>query len=140
MQTIAEHLCEADRAELTALGHHDHHSLIAASLKGSREAYVACWDGEPQAVFGVADYPADDRFGVPWMLSTGTGTRHGREFMDTSRRMIAAWSPMYLCLFNLASKRHRTAANWLLSLGFAPLKEHSINGHTFVEYGRFSHV
>lgn len=60
--------------------------------------------------------------------------------MDASRRMVAAWSPMYLCLFNLASKKHRTADNWLWALGFEPLKEHSINGHTFVEYGRFSHV
>lgn len=140
LQTIAACLCAADRDELEALGHSDLHAVIRASVDASREAYVACWDGEPQAVFGVADYPQDSRYGVPWLLSTGTGDKHAHAFMSASRRMIAAWSPMYLGLFNLVSPDHLAARIWLEALGFVPMKEHAINGHVFTEYGYLCHV
>jgi hypothetical protein len=140
LQSIALRLCKDDREELTALGHLAPHSVITASQKASREVYVAHWDGEAQAVFGVMDYPEDHRFGIPWMLSTGTGHRHRRAFMEVSRRMINVWSPMYMALANIVSDQHPTASAWLEALGFAPLATHAVNGHAFTEYGRFSYV
>jgi hypothetical protein len=54
--------------------------------------------------------------------------------------MIAVWSPMYIALFNIVSRRHKAAHGWLKALGFDPLKAHRINGYEFTEYGRLPHV
>lgn len=140
LQVIALQLCKADRDELAALGHLAPHSVIAASQKASREVYVAHSDGEAQAVFGIMDYPKDHRFGIPWMLSTGTGRRHRRAFMRVSRKMIDAWSPMYMALVNIVSDQHPTAPAWLKALRFTPLAAHAVNGYSFTEYGRFGYV
>lgn len=140
LQTIAARLCEADRDELSALGHSDHNAVLHVSVGASREAYVACWDGAPQAIFGVADYPQDGRYGVPWLLSTGTGGKYAHAFMSVSRQMLAAWSPLYLGLFNLVSSEHRAARAWLHTLGFVALKEHTINDSAFTEYGYLCRV
>jgi hypothetical protein len=136
LRKIADNLSQADRAELAALGLQDAHRVIREAVRQCREAYVASWDGEPQAVFGVSDHAQSDRIGIPWMLSTGTGSRHASEFMDISRKVIAAWSPMYLALANIVSEQHHTARRWLEALGFTPLATHAINGQNFDEMVR----
>lgn len=136
LRKIAGNLCQADRDELAAAGHTDPHEIITEAVAGSREAWIACWNGEPQAVFGVTDLAQDDRFGVPWMLSTGTGRQHAREFMELSRGVVAAWSPMYLALANIVSEAHPTAHAWLKALGFVPMATHEVHGHPFTEYAR----
>ena len=137
IQRIATHLCQADRDELAALGHPGNQlKVIRDAVSKSREAYIASWDGESQAVFGISDLPQGSRFGVPWMLSTGTGPRHAREFMDISRKVIEAWSPMYIALANLVSEKHHGARRWLQALGFMSLTTHTVNGHTFHEMVR----
>ncbi|KRE92460.1 hypothetical protein ASG87_00645 [Frateuria sp. Soil773] len=140
LRHIAEHMCPADRAELAATGQHDPLASLMKSVETSRESFVAEWNGEPQAALGVADLPQDHRFGVPWMLSTGNGSQHAREFMAASRSIVEAWAPMYLALANVVSREHHVARRWLRALGFAPLAEHTINGHLFEEFARFSHV
>lgn len=101
---------------------------------------MACWDGLPQAVCGVADFTLDTDMGVPWMLSTGPRGRIARAFVEESRRFIAEWSPMYTALFNLVDARHLRAQRWLMALGFLPYKVHDCNGFPFIEFGLFSSV
>ncbi|WP_266156776.1 hypothetical protein [Dyella silvatica] len=135
LQDIAERLCAEDVAELDAMGYTDALEVMKTSVAGSREAYVAHWYGRPQAVFGVADYEHNTNCGVPWLLSTGPRGRIGREFVKTSRRFIAEWSPMYCYLFNLVDTRHVRAQRWLMSLGFSPQRVHHVNAHPFIEFG-----
>jgi hypothetical protein len=135
LESVAARMCPDDVAELTAQGLSPLPVLLQG-WQGSREAYVACWDGEPQAVFGVADYVHDDACGIPWMLSTGPRGRIAREFLAVSRQYIEAWSPMYRALFNLVDTRHIRAQRWLQHLGFEPQAVHDINGHPFIEFGR----
>jgi hypothetical protein len=47
---------------------------------------------------------------------------------------------MYSALFNIVHARHVRAQRWLAHLGFEPFKAHEHNGHTFIEFGRFSNV
>lgn len=133
---IASKLSIADREELVAAGHHDALKTMADAVATCREAYIAHWDGEPQAVFGVNDYPPDPRHGIPWLLSAGTGHRHAREFMATASRIIEVWAPMYLSLRNIVSARHTTARRWLVALGFREVDALTINGHSFMELVR----
>lgn len=135
LESIASRLCAEDVAELTAQGL-DPLTVLQQGHQVSREAYVACWDGQPQAAFGVADYSTDDSYGVPWMLSTGPRGRLVREFLAVSRQFVEAWSPMYVAMFNLVDVRHLRAQRWLQHLGFEPFKVHEINGHPFIEFGR----
>ena len=140
LEQIASRMCAEDVAELEAAGWASPIEALTASVEGCREAYVACWDGLPQAAFGVADFPLDDTLGVPWMLSTGPRGRVAREFVQVSQRYIAEWSPLYSALFNFVDARHLRAQRWLMSLGFRPFKVHDYGGHPFIEFGRFSNV
>lgn len=135
LASIAARMCPEDTAELAAQGLTPLPVLLLG-LEKSREVYVACWDGRPQAAFGVADYEHDDRIGIPWMLSTGPRGRIVREFLAKSREYVQAWAPMYLSMFNLVDVRHIRAQRWLMYLGFRPLKTHTINHHPFIEFGR----
>jgi len=136
LRKIAGKLSDADREELTAAGHSDALKAMSDAVATCREAFIACWDGEPQAVFGVNDFPPDPCHGVPWLLSAGTGHRHAREFMATARRMVYAWAPMYQSLRNVVSARHTSARRWLEALGFREEATHLLNGHSFVELVR----
>jgi hypothetical protein len=135
LESIAARMCTDDVDELVAQGL----TPLPTLLQGwqmSREIYVACWDGQPQAAFGVADYTQDGNYGVPWMLSTGPRGSVVREFLAVSRKYIEAWSPMYLAMFNLVDHRHIRAQRWLMYLGFEPYTAHEVDGHTFIEFGR----
>lgn len=136
LRMIASKLSTADREELAAAGHHDTLKAMVDAVATSREAYVACWDGEPQAIFGVNDFPSDPHHGIPWLLSAGTGHRHARQFMATARQIIDAWAPMYLSLRNVVSARHVAARRWLNALGFCEIDTHTIKGHRFVKLVR----
>lgn len=136
LRKIADNLSDADRDELAAAGHHDALKAMGDAIATCREAYVACWDGEPQAVFGINDLPLDPRHGIPWLLSTGTASKHARDFMATARRMVAAWSPMYLSMRNVASEEHTAARGWLKALGFSEEATHTLGSRRFVEYVR----
>lgn len=136
LQVIASKLSAADREELAAAGHTDALKTMAEAVITSREAYVAHWDGEPQAVFGINDFPPDPTHGIPWLLSAGTGHQHAREFMATARQIINAWAPMYLTLRNIVSERHVSARRWLAALCFHEASAHTFNGHRFMELVR----
>lgn len=140
LKDLSSRLCAEDVAELQAAGWESPLAALEASLRDSRESYVACWDGRVQAAFGVADYMHDDMFGVPWMLSTGPRGAVRREFLKTSAEFIAAWRPMYRGMFNFVDARHVRAQRWLLYLGFQPFKVHSINDHPFIEFGVITDV
>lgn len=140
LQDLSSRLCAEDVAELQAAGWESPLAALEASVKDCREAYVASWDGRVQAAFGVADYPHDTDFGVPWMLSTGPRGAVRREFLKTSAEFIAAWQPMYRGMFNFVDARHVRAQRWLLHLGFQPFKVHSINDHPFIEFGVLTSV
>lgn len=135
LEQIDSRLCAEDVAELTAGGYETTLDAINTSVASSREVYVAHWYGKPQAVFGIADFPDDDQYGVPWMLSTGPRGKIAAEFVRVSQRYIAEWKPLYSALFNFVDSRHLRAQRWLLSLGFRPFKVHDINGHPFIEFG-----
>lgn len=137
LEQIAARMCAEDRAELEACGWATPLDALKASVGTSREAYVACWDGLPQAAFGVADFTLDDTLGVPWMLSTGPTGRIASEFVKVSHQYISEWSPLYSALFNFVDARHLRAQRWLLSLGFEPFKVHDCNDTPFIEFGRF---
>lgn len=140
LEQIASRMCAEDVTELGACGWATPLAALQASCESSREAYVAYWNGAPQAAFGVADFTLDDTLGVPWMLSTGPRGKVAREFVRVSHQYISEWSPLYSALFNFVDARHLRAQRWLLSLGFLPYKVHECNGFPFIEFGRFHNV
>ena len=121
--------------ELLAYGWESALEALTYSFENCREVYAASWNGRVQAMFGVADYPGDPRFGTPWFLSTGPRGTLRREFLRLCRHYIAAWSPLYLGMFNLVDARYIRAQRWLVHLGFKPWKVHERNGHRFIEFG-----
>lgn len=134
LRKIADNLCEADRADMEAVGHRDPRKVITEAVAGSREVYVARWNGEPQAVFGVTDFALDHHHGTPWLLSTGSEPPHAREFLKLARAVIAGWSPLYLSLRNVVGAQHPTARALLKALGFQPIATHTYNNYPFIEF------
>lgn len=140
LASVAARMCQDDRDELQATSGHSPEVALRESVAHSHVAKVACWDGEPHAVFGLAPYQYDDTLGVPWLLGTDGIRSNTREFLADSRRWIADWAPHYAALFNLVHADHVRAQRWLMWLGFDPIKHHNINGHSFIEFARVTSI
>lgn len=116
LKFIADNLCAEDRAELVAAGRTETVlEIIQDSVSMSYECYVALWNGEPHAVFGIASI---EDAGGPWLLTTGKVGLWRKEFHRASKQFLRKWSGLHSTLFNFVSEEHPRACRWLLSLGF----------------------
>ena len=139
LDDLAGRLCADDLAEMKASCGKPPRDVLRESVECSMSATVACWGGQPQAVFGVADWQPDPTIGVAWMLGTDAIKTNAREFLRASRDWIEQWSGIYRALFNLVSLHHVRAQRWLMWLGFEPIKHHDVRGHSFIEFARLSY-
>lgn len=115
LKRIARNMCERDVAELRALGKEPMPAL-RRSVRDSYECYVAQWNGEPQAAFGIAT--DDNQVGIPWLLTTGKVGAWKRDFWIASVRFVQKWTRMHTVMHNAVDVRNEQSIGWLSRLGF----------------------
>jgi hypothetical protein len=115
LSRIARNMCEQDTSELAALGKRPMPAL-RRSVRESYECYVALWNGEPQAAFGIATN--DSQVGIPWLLTTGDLSAWKRDFWVASTHFIHKWSLMHNVMHNAVDARNSRSIAWLRRLGF----------------------
>ncbi len=90
------------------------------SLKQSALAWTAFdMGGIPVATWGVAPFPQDSRFGVPWLLGTDAIGNSYRDFLRLSRHFDEIMSRWFLALANMIDAEYAGALRWLEWLGFS---------------------
>lgn len=113
---IAEHLREADRAEIEASGCGPRGATLE-SFHNSDECYCGLVEGRPALIFGVTQFLFSDA-GLVWALGTDDCGRVPKVMVKAGRLAVKLFSERYPVLENWCDARYEKALNWLQRLGF----------------------
>ena len=115
---VADHMCEADVAEVWASAQLHPLEALKFSVLVSEQALTGTADGEPFCIFGVVRKSVLDTTGIPWLLGTNAVKRHARGFMQRNKTIIKEWMHRYELLENWVDSRNTKSVAWLRWLGF----------------------
>lgn len=112
-----------DRAELHASGWPDPYAGLAEALWRSDEAWVALFDGEVAAMWGVGPVDNADRsvmegHGVAWLLTGRAVELHPKQFLRMCRPAVGQLLKRFPVLVNAVDARYTRALRWAKWLGF----------------------
>lgn len=139
---LAARLSREDLVELERRGWQSAANAISEAVAVSDEAFMASWDGEVQAVFGIAEWHGErpegvQRVGLPWLLCAAPPPHVQMTFMRMAEEVMARWSRMFPALVAQVDAGHARARRWLVSLGLNPVVEQQHNGFPVVGFVRF---
>ena len=131
--TIAARMRPADVAEVAASSGNTPHDALMFSLSGSRAAWTAVLDGQPEVMFGIGDLNILTRTGSPWLLGTDAVEREPRMFLRQSRDWREQLLNDYDLLRNFVDDRNTVSKRWLQWLGFTLMEPVPVgrNGEMF---------
>lgn len=135
LKHVADRLADEDLAEIAALTDSKPVRVLQRSVKKSYQCFVACWNGEPQAVFGIGT--TDSNVGMPWMFATRGIEEWRLSFMKASHRFVRQWQQLHNIMGGQVHAENERAILWLAALGFKilPLDEKQWpNGQPFYEF------
>jgi hypothetical protein len=140
---LAARLSREDLVELERRGWQSAVDAIREAVAASDEAFMASWDGEVQAVFGVAEWRGErpegvQRVGMPWLLCAAPPPRIQMTFMQMAEDVVARWSSTFSALVACVDAEHTRAHRWLVSLGLNPITEQQHNGFPVIGFMRFN--
>lgn len=140
---LAARLSREDLVELERRGRESAADAIREAVAASDEAFTASWDGEVQAVFGVAEWHGErpegvQRVGMPWLLCAAPPPRIQMTFMRMAEEVVARWSRTFPALVACVDAEHTRAHRWLVSLGLKPVIEQQHNGFPVIGFMRFN--
>lgn len=138
---LAARLSREDLTELERRGWQSAADAIREAVAVSEEAFMASWDGEVQAVFGVAEWHGErpegtQRVGMPWLLCAAPRPQVQMTFMRIAEEVMARWSRAYPILIACVDADHTRARRWLVSLGMNPVGEQQHNGFPVIGFMR----
>lgn len=140
---LAARLSREDLVELERRGWRSAADAIREAVTASSEAFMASWDGEVQAVFGVAEWHGErpegtQRVGMPWLLCAAPPPRIQMTFMRMAEEVVTRWSRTFPALVACVDAEHTRAHRWLASLGLKPVIEQEHNGFPVVGFMRLN--
>ena len=115
--TIAPHLRDADKNEITASSGPNHVTAILYSILSS-DAWTVCLpDGTPICIYGVGDDTVGG--GIPWMVGTDEMVKHRKALIRDAREWIDGQLQYHFpLLHNYVDGRNTTHIKWLHHMGF----------------------
>lgn len=134
---MAENLAEADRAEVTGLGHSPLEAVVSSVLCSDNPITFL---NPKEQVCGVAGVSRTDAHsGAIWMLTTDHIRPYPKLFLREARKWVSSLTE-YELLHNIADPRNRLHMKLLHLLGFKRLGYRSVgpNRLTYVEFAKLT--
>ena len=116
---IAEHVRDADRAELWAVCCIPPWEALIRCWAISDHSWAGIFDGEPVCMFGVTQASLLTDTGRPWMISTTAVDRYPLSFLRKQQSFMPHVRRGYARLENYVDVRNTRSIRWLKWLGFA---------------------
>lgn len=128
---VADHLREADRNEVKAMGLTPRVALESSRLL-SDAVFTAEIDGRIAMLFGCG-CTLTGTVAEIWALGTDVCTSAPREMLVYGRKIVQAFLETYPEMQNYCDARYHAAHRWLKKLGFTvhPAEPHGPNGGLF---------
>jgi hypothetical protein len=121
---LAAHLRAGDLRELAVTSPGDApREVLARCVADSRWTIVACVDGRPAVIYGVAPTDHPD-VGSCWMLATPDMARIRRPFIERCRAEVRLMQQHYVALANQVHRDNAASIRWLEWLGFTVDRNH----------------
>ncbi len=114
---VAEHMREADRAEVWATSHSTPWQATTEALRVSTAAWAGLYDGRAVCVFGVAPINMIAGIGSPWLLGTEELVERPAAFLRRCRPYVGKMLRVYPTLVNHVDDRNEASKEWLRWLG-----------------------
>jgi hypothetical protein len=124
---LAPRLRLADVMEIQASGGRTPLEALLRSRQVSTVCLVACTDGRPFAMFGVAPTALPEVASI-WMLGSDEIAARKLWACRQARRIVESWHDDYPILFNYVDERNTVHIDWLRWLGAVFIKRHSRHG------------
>lgn len=138
--SLAPRLREADLDEVWASGRHTGLEALTKSVKLSTLAWTALFDGQPEVMWGVAEYPIrDGSFGIVWLLASDRMYEVRGRFLEESKNYVSTMNEVFDTIFNYVHAGNIKSQRWLLSLGFHKVSiqpDFNGNGETFILFAK----
>lgn len=138
--SLAPRLRTADLDEVWASGRLTGEEALTKSVRLSTLAWTALFDGEPEVMWGVAEYPLRDHsLGIVWLLSSEAMYEAKRRFLEESPIYVSIMNELFDTIFNYVHAKNIKSQRWLLSLGFHKVSVHpnfNGNGETFILFAK----
>ena len=123
---MAQYMRDSDKLELRLSSGDDLEDTLEKSFKASSDCRVACVNGIPCCIFGVA--PLFDEVAAPWMVATKAVYRFKGKLITDAVGWIESIKPNFRRLVNFVHAENTSSIAWLKRLGFTI-------GYTDLEYG-----
>jgi hypothetical protein len=118
LQFIAENMRNDDIEEVRAASNKTPIKAITDGVRISDFSSVAVINGDVVAVMGVVKGSTLSDSGVAWLLGTTYISKHRREFLDNSHKVLNAMLDICPELSNYVHAKNKTSIRWLSWLGF----------------------
>lgn len=112
---VADHLRDADLAEIIAAGLDDIEAVIQEGIDHSALCWTATVEGRPVCVFGVREWEGR---GAPWLLGTSEMARHKGAVIALAPAYIRLMLEAFPVLINHVHAANEQAVRWLKRVGF----------------------
>ena len=118
LEFIAQHMREADIAEITASCGFAVRQALKSSVRLSDWCFVLTFEEEPVAVIGLVRSELNPSLGSPWMLGTDSIDKHPAAFFKTLKYVIGVMLCMCSYLGNFVHAKNEKSVRFLSHIGF----------------------
>lgn len=139
-QALAPRLRQADQAEIKAASGESPEVALTMSVAGSVMSWAWLIDGEPVALFGVAESPYKSLTGIPWFLAAPEFQQHRTFFLRNCGAYIDEMHDYFPILENVVDCRNTASIQWLAWAGFAMCEVYPFYGAQRLPFIRFAKV
>lgn len=134
---LAQHLREADKAEVMASCGSGPLEAVESSRLASKSCFTVLFKGNPALIFGVLDMPDDPKIGCIWMLGTDAVDKFRKRFVRHSSAYLKDVCAGYDLVTNFVDERHVESIRWLKYIGAQFIHRHpqyGVEQRPFLEF------
>lgn len=113
---LAPRLRQLDLAEIMRDEDSDPLAALVEGVRTSAESWVVTDDGVVFCLGGIRE--ADDGSGIIWLLGSDEVSKHPKDFLLASRRMVECWQKEYSLIHNFVGANSHESKRYLRWLGF----------------------
>ena len=133
VKAIAANMRAMDRLECEIMGEHSAEGALRAGIRHGDTLTVEI-NGEPVAMFGLAQYSILDDEAAPWLLGVEGMERYARVLLTHTKPILARMLGSCEALANYVHADNRNAIRFLRWCGFSFGEAIEKGGHLFVRF------
>lgn len=110
---------QVDKNQIIALGEPVESTVASAIHMSAGDAWVAYFDDQLAAIWGIVPCSLVTGAAIPWLLTTKIVEKSRKTFFKESRRLMQLLARHYGRLENMIDVNHKASLRWARRVGFS---------------------